>query len=50
MARIVNDLRSWGATGDTFLLALKNKKTGQIQHIIAKDVSALLKQAAAKRE
>ena len=50
MALIVSDLHSWGAKGDTFLSAFKNKKTGAIQHVIATDVSKMLKLAAAKKE
>ena len=43
IARIVNEMHSWGTEGSTFLSAFKNEKTGQIQHVIAKDVSVLLK-------
>ena len=50
MARIVNELHSWNAPGDTFLSAFKNEKTGKIQHVIADDVTKMLKEAAAKRE
>ena len=48
--RIVNELHSWNAPGDTFFLAFKNEKTGAIQHVIAEDVKTMLKEAAAKRE
>ena len=50
MMRVVNEMHSWGATGDAFLSAFKNEKNGRIQHVMASDVTKMLKLAAAKKE
>ena len=49
LVRTVNDLRTFTSDGEEFLSVFRNKK-GQVQQVIAGDITSALKAAAAKKE